>query len=129
MALFPSSQLATQLRTVAQLIAVREMSPADAARSLRGYGWFLDTHDDQGILQPGLLGDVSASLTAFQTALASLSVEQEVTTFTSSDFGRTLTSNGDGNDHARGGHQLILGGSVAGNAIYGNYPRAGDWWA
>jgi uncharacterized protein (DUF1501 family) len=119
--LFPSSQLATQLRTVAQLIAVRDELQMQRQIFFVAMGGF-DTHDDQQILQPGLLGDVSASLTAFQAALASLSVEQDVTTFTSSDFGRTLTSNGDGSDHAWGGHQLILGGGVAGNAIYGNYP-------
>ena len=45
-----------------------------------------------------------------------------VTTFTQSDFGRTLTSNGDGTDHAWGGNQLVIGGAVAGRTIYGRYP-------
>ena len=44
-----------------------------------------------------------------------------VTTFTQSDFGRTLTSNGDGSDHAWGGVQLVVGDSVLGD-MYGSYP-------
>jgi uncharacterized protein (DUF1501 family) len=43
-------------------------------------------------------------------------------TFTQSDFGRTLTSNGDGTDHAWGGLQIAMGGCVAGGRIYGEYP-------
>jgi uncharacterized protein (DUF1501 family) len=42
--------------------------------------------------------------------------------FTQSDFGRTLTSNGDGTDHAWGGVQIVTGGAVAGGRIYGQYP-------
>ena len=43
-------------------------------------------------------------------------------TFTNSDFGRTLTSNGDGSDHGWGGHSLVMGGSVIGNRLYGTFP-------
>ena len=45
-----------------------------------------------------------------------------VTTFTQSDFGRTLTSNGDGTDHAWGGVQIVVGQSVRGRRIFGRYP-------
>ncbi len=45
-----------------------------------------------------------------------------MTTFTISDFGRTLTSNGKGSDHGWGGHQLVMGGAVAGRNVYGAYP-------
>ena len=47
----------------------------------------------------------------------------QVTTFTASDFGRTLTSNGDGTDHGWGSHQLVLGGAVAGGQIVGTMPE------
>ena len=46
-----------------------------------------------------------------------------MTTFTQSDFGRTLTSNGDGSDHAWGGNQIVLGDAVRGRMLYGTYPR------
>ena len=50
-------------------------------------------------------------------------MEHQVTTFTSSDFARTLTSNGKGSDHAWGGNHMVLGGAVKGGQIYGNYPE------
>jgi uncharacterized protein (DUF1501 family) len=49
-------------------------------------------------------------------------MENNVTLFTHSDFGRTLTSNGDGSDHAWGGIQLVAGGAVRGGRFYGAYP-------
>jgi len=119
---FPGSPLASQLQAVARLIAVRDRLQMQRQVFLVATGGF-DTHDNQNQLQPGLLGDVSDSLAAFQAALAELGVAGEVVTFTQSDFGRTLTSNGDGTDHGWGAHQLVLGGPVAGREIYGTMPR------
>ena len=82
-----------------------------------------DSHDDQIQNQPGLLSNVSESINAFYNATIELGVSSEVTTFTQSDFGRTLTSNGDGTDHGWGGVQMIVGDSVLGRNIYGVYPR------
>ena len=58
----------------------------------------------------------------FQTALGELALEDCVTTFTISDFARTLTSNGNGTDHAWGGNALVMGSKVKGKEIYGSYP-------
>jgi uncharacterized protein (DUF1501 family) len=118
---FPASQLGTQLQTVARLIAVRDQLQMQRQIFFVATGGF-DSHDDQNENQPGLLGGVSDAITAFQSALDELSVGNNVTTFTQSDFGRTLTSNGDGTDHAWGGNQLIVGGAVAGGDLYGSYP-------
>lgn len=119
---FPAdSQLATQLATVARMIAVRERLGMTRQVFFVATGGF-DTHDDQLEDQPGLLGDVSASLAAFHAATVELGVAAQVTTFTQSDFGRTLTSNGDGSDHAWGGVQLVIGDAVRGRTIYGRYP-------
>jgi uncharacterized protein (DUF1501 family) len=52
-------------------------------------------------------------------------MRSQVTTFTASDFSRTLTSNGDGTDHAWGGHHFIMGGAVKGGDIYGQFPTIG----
>jgi uncharacterized protein (DUF1501 family) len=119
---FPAgSALATQLKTVARLVAVRDalnMSRQIFFVATGGY----DTHNAQAQDQPRLFGDLSASLAAFQSALDELGVADAVTTFTNSDFGRTLSSNGDGSDHAWGGAQIVMGGSVTGRAFYGDYP-------
>lgn len=82
-----------------------------------------DTHADQLPQQVQLLSTVSQSMSAFYQATQELGVANQVTTFSLSEFSRTLEpgSNG-GSDHAWGGHQLILGGAVKGNAIYGTYP-------
>ena len=58
----------------------------------------------------------------FQDALGELGVQNDVVTFTASDFGRTLTSNGQGSDHAWGGNHMVMGGPVRGSRIYGDFP-------
>jgi uncharacterized protein (DUF1501 family) len=120
-AVFPQSQLGVQLQTVARLIAVRDRLQMKRQIFFVATGGF-DTHDNQLNDQPGLLGGISDAIAAFHTATAELGVENDVTTFTQSDFGRTLTSNGDGTDHAWGGNQLVVGGAVNGQELYGNYP-------
>ena len=118
---FPASPLGTQLRTVAELIAARDQLQVNRQIFFVATGGF-DTHDAQVADQPGLLANISRSLAAFYRATVEMGVASEVTTFTQSDFGRTLTSNGDGTDHAWGGNQLVIGGAVAGRTIYGRYP-------
>lgn len=120
-AVFPQSQLGTQLQTVARLIAVRDRLQMQRQIFFVAAGGF-DSHDKQNDDQPGLLGGVSGAIAAFHAATIELGVDDSVTTFTQSDFGRTLTSNGDGTDHAWGANQMIVGGAVAGQALYGNYP-------
>jgi uncharacterized protein (DUF1501 family) len=118
---FPTSQLGTQLQTVARLIAVRDELQMQRQVFFVAAGGF-DSHDNQVNDQPVLLGGISAAMTAFYNATAELGVADAVTSFTQSDFGRTLTSNGDGTDHAWGGIQLVVGDSVRGGDMYGTYP-------
>jgi uncharacterized protein (DUF1501 family) len=118
----PATDLGKQLAMVAKLIAARDRLAMRRQIFLVAIGGF-DTHDDQNQTQPRLLGDVSASLSAFYDAMTELGVGDRVTTFTQSDFGRTLTSNGDGTDHGWGSHQLVLGDAVRGRQIYGAMPR------
>ena len=118
---FPQSQLGTQLQTVARLVAVRDRLQMKRQVFFVATGGF-DSHDNQNQDQPGLLGGVSDAIAAFHAATVELGVADSITTFTQSDFGRTLTSNGDGTDHAWGGNQLIVGGAVNGRELYGNYP-------
>jgi uncharacterized protein (DUF1501 family) len=115
------SPLATQLRTVAKLISARASLSMSRQIFFVSTGGF-DQHDDLVADQPGLLGNISSSVKSFYDALTEMGMENSVTLFTHSDFGRTLTSNGDGSDHAWGGVQLVVGGAVRGQRIYGQYP-------
>ncbi len=121
---FPESDLGRQLAMVVRMISSRaEMGGAGLGRQifLVGTGGF-DTHDNQNSAQPQLLADLAASLRAFRDGLAEVGELNNVTTFTASEFGRTLTNNGDGTDHGWGGHQLVMGGAVRGGDIYGVMP-------
>jgi uncharacterized protein (DUF1501 family) len=81
-----------------------------------------DLHDNLVATQPLLLRRVSEAMSAFYDSTVELGVADRVTTFTASDFGRTLTSNGDGTDHGWGGHHFVMGGAVRGKALYGTPP-------
>ena len=119
---FPSGNgLADQLKVVAQLIAGRSALGARRQVFMVSMGGF-DTHDNMAGTHPNLLRKLSQALTAFHQATVDLGVSEPVTTFTASDFGRTLSSNGDGTDHGWGGHQFIVGGAVKGKAFYGTPP-------
>ena len=59
---------------------------------------------------------------AFYDTTVELGVENEVTAFTASDFGRTLAVNGDGSDHGWGAHHFVVGGAVNGKRILGQMP-------
>ncbi|MEO8386442.1 MAG: DUF1501 domain-containing protein [Betaproteobacteria bacterium] len=119
-----SSSLAAQLRLVARMIASRTALGAKRQIFFVSLGGW-DTHDNQLTTQPGLHSQVAGSLAYFNTAMASLGVSDSVTAFTGSDFGRTLTSNGDGSDHGWGSHHFIMGGAVKGQQYYGTFPIMG----
>ena len=86
-----------------------------------------DTHSAQLNGQVNLLTQLSQAINAFYSATVELGIQNKVTLFTMSDFGRTLQPAGSGaaavgSDHAWGNHQLIVGGSVLGRTLYGTYP-------
>ena len=111
-----------------QLLAVAKMIEARAATGSRRQIFFVsiggfDTHNNELATQQNLLGQLSPALKAFYDATGALSVAQQVTTFTLSDFGRTFQpAAGGGTDHAWGNHHLILGGAVRGGSLYGKFP-------
>jgi uncharacterized protein (DUF1501 family) len=115
--------LGGQLKIVARMIAARRALGVKRQVffvSQNGY----DNHDGLNGTHPALLRELGGALADFQQAMAALGVEDRVTTFTASEFGRTLVSNGDGSDHGWGGHHFILGGAVRGGRFYGTQP---DW--
>ncbi len=120
--IFPDTGLGNQLRMVARLIAARDKLGLKKQCFFCSIGGF-DTHgEDQLTRQAELLGEISAAVTAFYAATQELSVADNVTTFTASDFGRTFTSNGRGSDHGWGAHHLVVGGAVQGGKLFGQFP-------
>lgn len=125
---FPTGNpLASQLQAVARLIGARSALEVKRQVFIVSLGGF-DLHDNLLNRQPALMGQVSDAIAAFYEATVALGVADKVTTFTASDFGRTLTSNGDGSDHGWGAHHFVVGGAVRGAAFYGTPPpvSAGD---
>ncbi len=119
--------LAQQLQTVARIIGARNGLGAKRQVFFVSMGGF-DTHDGQNMNQADLLARISHALGYFDGALAGLAggdMRNNVTLFTASDFGRTLTSNGDGTDHGWGGHHFVSGGAVNGGEIFGRFPQFG----
>ncbi|QBE62520.1 DUF1501 domain-containing protein [Pseudoduganella lutea] len=119
--------LASQLQIVARMIAAREALGMKRQVFFVSMGGF-DTHDGQSRRHAALMARLDHALSYFDTTMANLmgaNVRQQVTLFTASDFGRTLTSNGDGTDHGWGSHHFVAGGAVRGSDIYGDFPTIG----
>jgi len=115
--------------TSRQLFQVAKMIEARAATGAKRQIFFVqlgsfDTHGDQINRQQNLFAELAPALKAFYDATAALGVSSQVTTFTLSDFGRTLQpASGGGTDHAWGSHHFVIGDAVKGGAIYGQYPQ------
>lgn len=119
---FPSSNLGQQLKMVARIIQVQGGLSLQKQIFFVNFGGF-DFHSTQLTDQGPLLQDLSQCIAAFYQATQELTVQDQVTTFTSSEFGRTLMPNSSGGtDHAWGSHHFIVGGGVVGGTIYGKYP-------
>ena len=118
---FPDTNIGRQLQMVARMIAAR--GPLAQRRQLFfvQQGGF-DFHDDLLADQGRLLREVGDAMAAFYQATAALGVASQVTSFTTSEFGRALQSNGRGADHGWGSHHFIMGDAVLGNRVYGRFP-------
>jgi len=120
---FPSSNpLARQMRVVARLIGANATLGVKRQVFFVSMGGF-DTHNSIVSNHPRLMTQLGDAMTAFQAATVELGVADQVTTFTASDFGRTLSSNSDGSDHGWGSHHFVMGGAVKGGRFYGTAPH------
>ena len=123
---FPTSNgLADQLKLVAKMIAGADALTVKRQVFFVSIGGF-DTHDGLVDKQPGLLKKVADAMAAFYDATVELGVQNQVTTFTASDFGRTLVGNNDGSDHGWGSMHFVMGGAVNGQQYYGTAPVVAD---
>jgi uncharacterized protein (DUF1501 family) len=127
---FPNTSLGRQLKQVALLI--KACTDPTAGINMKRQIFFtqiggFDHHSAEINGQINLLTQVSQAINAFYAATVELGIQDKVTTFTMSDFGRTFQPAGTGvnavgTDHAWGNHHLIVGGAVLGHTLYGTYP-------
>ncbi len=114
--------LAQTLRAAVRTIKSRQALNLRRQTIFISYGGH-DLHGELLNTHAGMMSYLNSALHAYQSALELLGLANDVVTFTCSDFGRTLRSNGRGTDHAWGGNALVLGGPVQGGKIYGTYPQ------
>jgi len=116
-----TNPISMQLKDVAESMAARGgLNKKRQTFFVMAGGWdhhsSLDPH-------PAMLRQLSQAINEFQDAVVEMELEDQVTLFTASDFGRTLSANGGGSDHAWGGNQFVVGGAVNGKKVYGDYPE------
>jgi uncharacterized protein (DUF1501 family) len=122
---FQTDTLSAQLKMIAKLIAAGAANGSSMGvkrqvffASLGGF----DLHDNLMANHSKLLKNVSDAMYSFYKATEESGLQNQVTTFTASDFGRTLSSNGDGSDHGWGSHHMVMGGAVDGKKFWGKAP-------
>ncbi|BCU79854.1 DUF1501 domain-containing protein [Luteolibacter sp. LG18] len=118
---FPNHWLSQQFQAAIKTIVIRDqLKLARQTIFIEFGGW--DHHSELLNTQRGMLLTLDAVLYAYQKSLEALGLANDVITFTASDFGRTLRSNGQGTDHAWSGNQFVFGGPVQGGTVKGNFP-------
>lgn len=118
-ATYPNGAFGNQLRQVAQLVKAdvgMEIAFLDVG------GW--DHHTDEGSTD----GRMASSLRPVAQALEAFHVDlgermDDVVVLTMSEFGRTARENGNhGTDHGHANVMFVMGGSVKGGRVYGDWP-------
>jgi uncharacterized protein (DUF1501 family) len=116
--------LAISLQTVARIISGYPSLGVTRQIFYVQLGSF-DTHNNQAIQHAQLLTQLGEAFEYFDGLMLAAGLGNQVTTFTASDFGRTLTCNSNGTDHGWGSHHFVVGGAVQGQDMYGQYPVIG----
>jgi uncharacterized protein (DUF1501 family) len=119
---FAGDSFSLAMKRIAELASLHEQLGVTRQTFFVTYGGW-DHHEDTLGQQADMLPALDAGLGQFQAAMEELGLSNQVTTFTISDFCRTLTSNGKGSDHGWGGNAMVLGGAVQGGQLYGHFPE------
>merc|ERR1719416_145840 len=120
---FPETYLGYTLETVSKLIATKDLRGADLDTFYIEMGGY-DTHSDVEEALNNLFAHLNGAITSFSEEMNTRDLWDNVTIIQTSDFARTLNPNGgDGTDHAWGGNYMMIGGSVKGGQIVGEYPE------
>ena len=119
--IFDDTDIGKQLEMIARTISVRQQLGMNRQIFFVDMGGW-DHHDELLNSQAIMLNELSRAMSQFSSALDTINMQDCVTTFTSSEFGRTLTWNGNGTDHAWGGNVMVMGGPIKGGEIFGKYP-------
>lgn len=126
-----STSLGNSLLQVLRVIAARDRFSISRQLFSVSLGGF-DTHSGHDDRQPGLFSHISNAMAYFRDGLMELRIFDDVVTFTMSEFGRSMTNNGNGTDHGWGNNHLIMGGAIN-SALYGQFPNfekdSSDYWA
>jgi uncharacterized protein (DUF1501 family) len=116
---FPATGIGDQLRRVAGLIA-----NGGSAGIAKPVFTVTATKPAQATQEAAFFTDLGEAMAAFYSATEELGVVQSVTTYTDTEFNRSLVPNATGGtDRAWGGHQIVMGGAVIGGDVYGAFPR------
>lgn len=118
---FTDNWLSNNFKMIAKVISAREVLGFNKQIFYIDLGGW-DMHDELLDSQQYYLNMVDAAISEFYNVLNEINMLDNVVTFSMSEFGRTLTSNGNGTDHAWGGNSFVMGGPVRGNNFYGQYP-------
>lgn len=119
---FPDTGLGRQLQMVSRIISARKTLGQKRQIFFVSIGGF-DNHDELINNQARNLNTIDNAIRAFYDQMGQMGLSDKVTTFTASDFARTLSSNGNGTDHAWGSNHFVIGGAVKGGRVYGQYPN------
>ena len=113
------NELAVELKMAAKMISIREKFGQKRQIFFVALGGW-DTHGNQLSDHAERLGKLNDALKSFYDTTVELGIADSVTTFTASEFGRTMSINGDGTDHAWAGHNIIMGDAVKGGQVHGD---------
>ena len=116
------TKMAQQFYRTAQLIASRAQLGNERDMFMLKLGGF-DTHSDAKEILQTKAAEIDEALASFSAEMKAQGLWNNVTVLIASEFGRTLTSNGVGTDHAWGGNAVMLGGGLRGGKVLGQYPR------
>lgn len=116
---FGTDYVSRQLMQVAKLIKLRsELKTERAVFVTQNYGY--DTHNTFNM--SNLFGWIDTGMNSFVQEMKKQGIWDDIVVVTVSEFGRTLTPNNGGTDHAWAGNHFVAGGSVKGGRILGKYP-------